>query len=890
MEYRQQAPVFQAKSGYPLLANPPRVGLPGAPLSAGPAPTVVSSSGVRYEHVPSSANSSSIRVVAGNASSTSGQSLLSTSGVTTALAPKVISYASSGSVPGAQVSRAPAEVGGAAHQLSSTSGYTTRHLNAAASTVAATTEAVSSTSCRLQQVVYHQHASGPTAGAPSITRISATSVGTTSSTPSVTTTTRIPASYGLTPGSRVISTRVVSTRTSPTTTSRGAPASPLTADAIAAPSAKVATQQSAHHSSVPADHVNKNNTAQHSTTQQKKAENRSSSSSEGSAASARPTESRTSTTGTLSPQKRVSASTTVVKLAAVPLSSSSTSNTSGRVSSNEARSASSGSSSSVSGAGYKGRKSSSAVDTSESSANKSGAKTDARSSTLSSRAGDGQNASSSGRRSGSAVSSPLAHLVNQKLDATEAARHGLRAGDTVLFSEVVDDTRRSSSTYFRLDGKMFKTRDEMDAYMRDKKSGPAAKTVSQTTYRYDPSTTGGQKEDQLVFHSEKDFKQYMKENEVDQKAPPRVTMRLLDGDQEVDPETLNPVNPSHRAYLGRTSTALPASTATAEEIEKEIVTQMNEETGSWKTVVRDRETKEIELVVNRDTADFFLATVGGETSATATNASGADAVGGGKKKQGEQEKLYTLEQWEFVEQLTALQLQALVKDLGQRMLEVSGDYKEQQKVRDEEAEKEALEFFGLDGDSSTLYKKKAKEMHPDKNGGTDEAKQAFQDMRAMYDLVKSRFDHPGAEDRTASVSPGRTRIICAQLGEQSKGAPTDSRGRFCSNTMRNDRTRKRGVEQWRRTRWQCAACCRFSRLRECSRLFDCGACFMSIFSPRGRVVCFDALAQQARKSNTSSDAQRLRQKCRSLEIAAGQVQQIDKKRGGGGSNAMDGLE
>ena len=33
-------------------------------------------------------------------------------------------------------------------------------------------------------------------------------------------------------------------------------------------------------------------------------------------------------------------------------------------------------------------------------------------------------------------------------------------------------------------------------------------------------------------------------------------------------------------------------------------------------------------------------------------------------------------------------------------------------------------------------------MHPDKNGSTEEAKEAFQEMKAMFDLVKAHYEDP----------------------------------------------------------------------------------------------------------------------------------------------------
>merc|ERR1712061_338345 len=59
------------------------------------------------------------------------------------------------------------------------------------------------------------------------------------------------------------------------------------------------------------------------------------------------------------------------------------------------------------------------------------------------------------------------------------------------------------------------------------------------------------------------------------------------------------------------------------------------------------------------------------------------------------------------------------------------------------ADKKKNAFFGLAEDCSekeldNAYRKFARSMHPDKNGGTEEAKEKFQQMKERYGSLKSK--------------------------------------------------------------------------------------------------------------------------------------------------------
>jgi molecular chaperone DnaJ len=70
------------------------------------------------------------------------------------------------------------------------------------------------------------------------------------------------------------------------------------------------------------------------------------------------------------------------------------------------------------------------------------------------------------------------------------------------------------------------------------------------------------------------------------------------------------------------------------------------------------------------------------------------------------------------------------------------------------------EFFGLteeatDAEVDRAYKKLAKQMHPDKNGGTEDAKEAFQQMKQKYEALKERRanqDGDGPKQKTSKCS------------------------------------------------------------------------------------------------------------------------------------------
>merc|ERR1712193_147300 len=89
------------------------------------------------------------------------------------------------------------------------------------------------------------------------------------------------------------------------------------------------------------------------------------------------------------------------------------------------------------------------------------------------------------------------------------------------------------------------------------------------------------------------------------------------------------------------------------------------------------------------------------------------------------------------------QLHGLVHEVGQRLVETS--QRCQIRMKEREAIQEVYDYasLGLSPDASekeldAAYRKLAKRMHPDKNGGTEEAKAKFQRMKECYEEIKRR--------------------------------------------------------------------------------------------------------------------------------------------------------
>lgn len=96
---------------------------------------------------------------------------------------------------------------------------------------------------------------------------------------------------------------------------------------------------------------------------------------------------------------------------------------------------------------------------------------------------------------------------------------------------------------------------------------------------------------------------------------------------------------------------------------------------------------------------------------------------------------------EWLAAMTERCLRGLVNEMSERFIQISNVLFDHQQEFQHKSRHQALSFFGLeDGcrekDLDNAYRRLARSMHPDKNGGTDEAKENFQAMKTKYEELK----------------------------------------------------------------------------------------------------------------------------------------------------------
>merc|ERR1719174_1613954 len=96
----------------------------------------------------------------------------------------------------------------------------------------------------------------------------------------------------------------------------------------------------------------------------------------------------------------------------------------------------------------------------------------------------------------------------------------------------------------------------------------------------------------------------------------------------------------------------------------------------------------------------------------------------------------------FLQSLNVTELKGLLNAVNQHVAEGSRLYHQTKAEVDLLTEKASYSFFGLPEDApekelDNAYRQLAKKMHPDKNGGTEEAKEKFQHMKARYEALKA---------------------------------------------------------------------------------------------------------------------------------------------------------
>lgn len=96
-----------------------------------------------------------------------------------------------------------------------------------------------------------------------------------------------------------------------------------------------------------------------------------------------------------------------------------------------------------------------------------------------------------------------------------------------------------------------------------------------------------------------------------------------------------------------------------------------------------------------------------------------------------------------MDSLSDIDLRGFVYDVDQRVIEFFCIFDKKQKVLEELLDDIEREFFGIGKDATKsdldkAYRKLAKRMHPDKNGGTTSANQAFQNMLERYKRLRCK--------------------------------------------------------------------------------------------------------------------------------------------------------
>jgi len=99
---------------------------------------------------------------------------------------------------------------------------------------------------------------------------------------------------------------------------------------------------------------------------------------------------------------------------------------------------------------------------------------------------------------------------------------------------------------------------------------------------------------------------------------------------------------------------------------------------------------------------------------------------------------------QLIKGLTDVQLRGLVHESTERVVDASQGYHKKKAELHQMGSRLNLVYFGLPADADekavdNAYRKCARSMHPDKNGGTEAAKEKFQSMKARYEALKTHF-------------------------------------------------------------------------------------------------------------------------------------------------------
>lgn len=113
----------------------------------------------------------------------------------------------------------------------------------------------------------------------------------------------------------------------------------------------------------------------------------------------------------------------------------------------------------------------------------------------------------------------------------------------------------------------------------------------------------------------------------------------------------------------------------------------------------------------------------------------------------------TMKRW--VAAMGTWHLKGFEQELRFRVSDIYKEYAELKGQLDDYLENADYIFFGLDKDATLQdldreYRRLAKLMHPDKNGGSDEAKAKFQDMKQRYEALRKKIRQANGESTAES--------------------------------------------------------------------------------------------------------------------------------------------
>eukprot|EP00928_Gymnodinium_smaydae_P017756 TRINITY_DN16788_c0_g1_i1.p1 TRINITY_DN16788_c0_g1~~TRINITY_DN16788_c0_g1_i1.p1 ORF type:complete len:371 (+),score=111.41 TRINITY_DN16788_c0_g1_i1:104-1114(+) len=113
----------------------------------------------------------------------------------------------------------------------------------------------------------------------------------------------------------------------------------------------------------------------------------------------------------------------------------------------------------------------------------------------------------------------------------------------------------------------------------------------------------------------------------------------------------------------------------------------------------------------------------------------------------------------WLDTLTTHQMRGLIHEVGQRLVDQSQVYHVRLKELKRLQDLNGFAYFGLTSDATAkeleaAYRTLAKKMHPDKNGGTEEAKLKFQTMKEKYEALKKALEARNEEEAEGGGKSG----------------------------------------------------------------------------------------------------------------------------------------